>query len=213
MGDSPRGGYVIVWRGPTPMNIFRATERLRERGPITIRPNQESQKAYSTEVHMGKQEHFIHGEDSARGGQEIVFIPLQEPAQTNIFEHTGTREEPITIAWQPKVSKYRHDRRARYNIRRSGLIDKVENNVHNDDLYGVYAARRYDSLEPITVYVGETIGKVRGEDDDNPTIAQGGGRHVLAIGPDLIDGTQGGFTAAHRINSACRVEGYSPLYG
>ena len=85
------GGFTSRWvcdcvaraYAPTPMNIFRATERLRERGPITIRPNQESQKAYSTEVHMGKQEHFIHGEDSARGGQEIMFTPLQEPAQTH----------------------------------------------------------------------------------------------------------------------------------
>ena len=51
--------------------------------------------------------------------------------------------------------------RLRYIIKPSGLMEKFckDNNIHPDDnMLGVYAARRYEGHEIISVYVGTAIG-------------------------------------------------------
>ena len=92
----------------------------------------------------------------------------------------------------------------------------MDNNLAPDDnMLGVYAARRYESLDVISVYVGASIGKTDCRVDNNAgydkmqdLINQGGGRHIMAIGAELIDGTQDGYTGAQYFNSAYRIAGY-----
>ena len=87
----------------------------------------------------------------------------------------------------------------------------------------MYASRRYNSGDAITVYVGTDIGAADGREDDyaaykiNESAAapwtdnqgnqhQGnGGRHVMQIGTRLIDGQRDGYTGAHYANSAYQV--------
>ena len=93
----------------------------------------------------------------------------------------------------------------------------------HDDMFGLYATRRYDSGEAITVCVGQDIGAADGtiddyqayktleQDaapwvDDNGHVHQGnGGRHVMQVGDRLIDGQRDGYTGAQYANSAYRV--------
>ena len=116
--------------------------------------------------------------------------------------------------WQP-----------RYEIRRSDLMMYVSggDKLEHDDMYGLYAARRYDSGEAITVYVGHDIGAADGNEDDYKayrTIERdaapwldthgrmhngNGGRHVMQVGKRLIDGQRDGYTGAQYANSAYRV--------
>ena len=122
----------------------------------------------------------------------------------------------------------------RFTVQRSKLMDAVEdekrkNNAQpaeaasssNDHrcceerhMLGMYAARRYKSLEPLTVYVGVDIGAVKGELDDykgyralDAMACNDEGRHVMQIGSRLIDGAHG-YTCAQYINSAYRVKGW-----
>ena len=87
----------------------------------------------------------------------------------------------------------------------------------------IYAARRYDSGEAITVYVGSDIGAADGTEDDYAAYKtiereaapwvdsegkehQGnGGRHVMQVGTRLIDGQRDGYTGAQYANSAYQV--------
>ena len=41
------------------------------------------------------------------------------------------------------------------------------------DMLGLYATRRYDSLEPITVYIGKELGASSGDVDDNQPKSRG----------------------------------------
>ena len=95
--------------------------------------------------------------------------------------------------------------------------------LEHDDMYGIYASRRYDSGEAITVYVGHDIGAADGNEDDYQaykvierdaapwTDTHGrkhhgnGGRHVMQVGSRLIDGQRDGYTGAQYANSAYRV--------
>ena len=109
--------------------------------------------------------------------------------------------------------------RLRYIVKKSGLMEKVyaTNNMQPDNnMLGVYAARRYESQETISVYVGTTIGKVDPSDDNNAgydkmneIISHGGGRHIMQIGTDLIDGACDRYTCVQYCNSAYRTQGYA----
>ena len=79
-------------------------------------------------------------------------------------------------------------------------------------MYGLYAACRFESTDPMTVYVGEDIGAEDGELDDYKGYREmermerdGGGRHVMAVDGRLIDGATG-FSCAQYINAAYRVK-------
>ena len=83
-----------------------------------------------------------------------------------------------------------------------------------EHMLGLYAARRYESGDAITVYVGSDIGAADGAIDDYTGYhvmenmeRDGGGRHVMQIGDRLIDGERG-FTMAQYINSAYKVRGW-----
>ena len=87
----------------------------------------------------------------------------------------------------------------------------------HDDMFGLYASRRYEHEEAITVYVGKDIGAVDGTIDDykgyyhmqqlqQHDSTGRSARHVMAIGGRLIDGTDGGYTGAQYANAAYRVD-------
>ena len=126
----------------------------------------------------------------------------------------------------------------RFTVKRSKLMEAVEdekrkksNEPHMEaavgssssdpqcseerHMLGMYAARRYRSLEPLTVYVGTDIGAVKGELDDHKgyrvldaMACNDEGRHVMQIGSRLINGVNG-YTCAQYINSAYRAKGWT----
>ena len=116
-----------------------------------------------------------------------------------------------------------HDERwvPRYEVRESKLMMYVSEGVKlaHDSMYGLYASRRYESGQIITVYVGDDIGSYDGDDDDHKGYhkmqamaeGQGGqgddgnrGRHVMAVKGRLIDGYCG-VTCAQYANAAYQV--------
>ena len=105
-------------------------------------------------------------------------------------------------------------------VERSKLTDEVSGSNSQDNagdgshMLGLYAARKYTSLEPLTVYVGIDIGAAKGALDDDKGYKKldemsrrDEGRHVMQIGERLVDGTHG-FTQAQYINSAYRANGW-----
>ena len=58
-------------------------------------------------------------------------------------------------------------------VERNKLMDEVAGGSSHDNvgdgthMLGMYAARKYTSLEPLTVYVGVDIGAAKGALDDN----------------------------------------------
>ena len=99
--------------------------------------------------------------------------------------------------------------RARYRTARSPLMEEVmkeEEEVDEEHMLGLFASRRYDVDEPITVYIGDDLGEEGGNGDVELArrVAAGGGRHVMSQGKRLIDGKYGP-TGAQYINSAYRA--------
>ena len=98
--------------------------------------------------------------------------------------------------------------RPRYEVRESEMMRTVMDETSRDGgMKGLYAARRYEPGEVITVYVGEVIGRMGegGGEEMERRVAAGGGRHVMALsGGVLMDGVKG-YTGAQYINAAYRV--------
>ena len=108
----------------------------------------------------------------------------------------------------------------RYEVRRSKVMEYVCSGVEptHDEMYGVYASRDYSSGEAITAYVGKIIGAYDGERDDYAGYREmervsapredgsmgKGGRHVMVVGGDLVDGADG-YTGAQYINAAYHI--------
>ena len=110
----------------------------------------------------------------------------------------------------------------RYEVRRSGVMEYVASvsgqSITHDDMYGVYASRTYMQKEAITAYVGRVIGAFKGERDGNAGYREmermaaprddgsegKGGRHVMVVGEDLVDGADG-YTGAQYINAAYHI--------
>ena len=140
--------------------------------------------------------------------------------------HRWKREGlPDQQGWRMWYREHDNTWQPRYEIRRSDLMMHVSggDKLEHDDMYGLYASRRYDSGEAITVYVGHDIGAADGNEDDykayrtierdaapwtdtHGRIHQGnGGRHVMQVGSRLVDGQRDGYTGAQYANSAYRV--------
>lgn len=99
--------------------------------------------------------------------------------------------------------------RARYEVARPGLMEEVmkeEEEKDDENMMGLYALRRYDDGEPMTVYLGEDIGEYGGSGNEEMErrVVAGGGRHVMWQGARMIDGKYGP-TGAQYINSAYRA--------
>ena len=98
--------------------------------------------------------------------------------------------------------------RTRYMVRRSEMMDAVmDDGAREGGMLGLYATRRYEKGEVITVYVGEEIGRGDGggEEEFQRRIDAGGGRHVMMLsGGMMVDGLHG-YTGAQYINAAYHV--------
>ena len=109
----------------------------------------------------------------------------------------------------------------RYEVRESKLMMYVSKGMKlaHDNMYGLYATRRYESEQLITVYGGDDIGAYNGDDDDHKGYrtmqamadrrdGQGDdgnrGRHVMEVEGRLIDGYNG-VTCAQYANAAYQV--------
>ena len=97
--------------------------------------------------------------------------------------------------------------RVRFIVKRSKLMEDVERcrsvtsgegQGDTDDtskdrhiMLGMYAARKYYSKEPLTVYVGTDIGAadgIKGFKALDAMACNGDGRHVMQIGDRIING-------------------------
>ena len=143
-----------------------------------------------------------------------------------IDRHRWKREALVEQhGWRMWYREHDNTWQPRYEIRRSDLMMHVSGGeqLEHDDMYGLYASRRYDGGEAITVYVGQDIGAADGNEDDyqayrtierdaapwidthGRTHQGNGGRHVMQVGARLIDGQRDGYTGAQYANSAYRV--------
>ena len=181
--------------------VLEPQERVSERGGERMTGDQEGA---ARRVDGGTRDDAIHqGRRGPRKRQKTVVRVSSM--------HDATRWRREEREGGGGVYYYRDEdniERPRYEVRESEMMHAVLDGAsRSGGMQGLYAARRYEQGEVITVYVGEMIGRVGagGEEELERRVAAGGGRHVMALsGGALMDGVKG-YTGAQYINSAYRV--------
>ena len=160
----------------------------------------------------------------ARGGERTPSAPRAPRRKAVRVPKALVRDLKVRDRWhwQPMVREqgwrvwYQESAdlwRVRFVVKRSELMANVPGATGH--MYGLYAAHRFESMDPLTVYVGVDIGAVDGAVDDYQGYRAmermardfDGGRHVMQIDGRLVDGV-GGYACAQYINSAYRMTGW-----